>query len=401
MVPALLGIIELVQPMTMKSFVRSVKVAGLVIASLALLAGGLYGFAFLNTSRSGLARAIVWKDADVFDYQRFPARPIAASGDPLILRRGSADPGFLDTAVPGGDLEAFLESSQAAAFIVVRNQEILYENYFNGYRRDSIVTSFSVAKSYIATLVGIALEKQLITNLDEPVTRYVPELLERDQRFRRITIRHLLTMSSGLRWNERGLPWSDDAETYYGTDLREVALEDTEIVGPPGRQFVYNPYNTLLLGIVLERATGLSVSKFMEQFLWQPMGAVAEGTWSIDSEGSGFEKMESGLNARAIDMVKIGLLYLHGGALNGNRIVSEQWATEATAFTDEGDASARYQYQWWTYSDPELGDWFAAQGNKGQIVAVFPSKDLVLGRFGIEAGSQHLPDLLLEMARRL
>jgi CubicO group peptidase (beta-lactamase class C family) len=380
---------------------RSLKIAGTVIAFLALLAGGLYGFAFLNTSRSGLARAFVWKDADVFDYQRFPARFMAASGDPLVLKRASEDQSLLVAAVPGGDLEAFLDSSQTAAFIVIRNQEILYEKYFNGYRRDSIVTSFSVAKSYIATLVGIALDKELIANLDEPVTRYVPELLDRDRRFQRITLRHLLTMSSGLRWNERGLPWSDDAETYYGTDLREVATRDTEIVGPPGRQFVYNPYNTLLLGIVLERATGLPVSKFMEQWLWQPMGAVADGTWSIDSESNGFEKMESGLNARAIDMVKIGLLYLHGGALNGNQIVSEQWTTEATAFTDQQDPSTRYQYQWWTYSDPELGDWFAAQGNKGQIVAVFPSKELVLGRFGIEAGHEHLPDLLLEMARTL
>jgi CubicO group peptidase (beta-lactamase class C family) len=381
--------------------IRPVKVALLVIASLALLAGGLYGFAFLNTSRSGLARAIVWKDADVLDYRRFPGRSMAASGDPLVLQQASEDPRLLDATVPGGDLETFLDSSRAAAFIVIRNQEILYENYFNGYGRDSIVTSFSVAKSYIATLVGIALDKQLITNLDEPVTRYVPELLDRDQRFQRITLRHLLTMSSGLRWDERGLPWSDDAETYYGTDLREVAMEDTEIVSPPGRVFVYNPYNTLLLGIVLERATGLPVSEFMEQWLWQPMGAEAEGTWSIDSEGRGFEKMESGLNARAIDMVKIGLLYLHSGVLNGNRIVSEQWTTEATAFTDEQDASTRYQYQWWTYSDPELGDWFAAQGNKGQIVAVFPSKDLVLGRFGIEAGQDHLPEVLLEMARSL
>lgn len=385
----------------LKTSRRSVKIAVLVIASLAVLTGGLYGFAVLNTSRSGFARAIVWKDADVLDYRRFPARSMAPSGDPLTPPRASEDPELLDTAVPGGNLETFLARSQTAAFLVLRDQEILYEEYFNGYERGSIVTSFSVAKSYIATLVGIAVDKELITALDDPVTRYVPELLDRDRRFQRITLRHLLTMSSGLRWNEQGLPWSDDAETYYGTDLREVATQDTKIVGLPGREFVYNPYNTLLLGIVLERAAGLPVSKFMEQWLWQPMGAVAEGTWSLDSEGNAFEKMESGLNARAIDMVKIGLLYLHGGTLNGNRIVSEKWTTEATAFTDQWDPSTRYQYQWWTYSDPELGDWFAAQGNKGQIVAVFPSKDLVLGRFGIEAGDEHLPDLLLEMARSL
>ena len=94
------------------------------------------------------------------------------------------------------------------------------------------------------------------------MTDYVTELADRDARLSEITLRHLLTMSSGLRWNERGLPWSDDAETYYGTDLRQVAISDTEIVGPPGVSFVYNPYNTLLLGLVLERSTEQSVSDY-------------------------------------------------------------------------------------------------------------------------------------------
>jgi CubicO group peptidase (beta-lactamase class C family) len=192
-----------------------------------------------------------------------------------------------------------------------------------------------------------------------------------------------------------------------GTDGEDFVTSGGQVAGdrhaemPELRRRFCRRFAFGLLGLVIERATGLTVSKFMEQFLWQPMGAVAEGTWSLDSEGNGFEKMESELNARALDMAKIGLLYLHGGALNGNRIVSERWAQEATAFTDRDDPSTRYQYQWWTYSDPEIGDWFAAQGNKGQVVAVFPSKDLVLARFGIEAGDEHLPRLLLDMARSL
>jgi CubicO group peptidase (beta-lactamase class C family) len=286
------------------------------VIAVIVLAGGLYGLAYLTTSRSGLSRSIIWMDADVFDYRRFPARSMEASDDPLVLNRASPDRSLFDAAMPGGELESFLAQTQTAAFIAIRDDEVIYEDYFNGYDEDSTVTSFSVAKSYVATLIGIALEEGFIDTLDDPVTRYIPELLERDQRFHRITLRHLLTMSSGLRWNEQGLPWSDDTETYYGTNLRRLAMEDTEIVAPPGESFVYNPYNTLLLGIVLERATEQQVSGFMENELWRPMGAVADGTWSLDSDTKGFEKMESGLNSRAIDMVKLGLVYLHGGALN-------------------------------------------------------------------------------------
>lgn len=372
---------------------------GLVASGLLLLTSALYGVAYLTTSSSGLARAIVWMDADVLDYQRFPRSTMDSSEDPLLLRPpASRVPSTLDGAVPGGDLKSFLERSQTAAFIVIRNDRLLYEGYFNGYGDTSTVTSFSVAKSYIATLVGVALADGAIGSIHDPVTTYVPELLHRDRRFSQITIRHLLVMSSGLRWNEQGLPWSDDATTYYGTDLRDLAIADTEIVSPPGQRFVYN---TLLLGLVLERATGESVSEFMEQGLWQPMGAIAEGSWSLDSEASGFEKMESGLNSLAIDMVKLGLVYLHGGELNGKRIVPAQWVGEATAVSDDHDPSSQYQYQWWTYTEPALGDWFAAQGNKGQFIAVFPSKDLVIGRFGLDFGYEDWPRLLARMARSL
>lgn len=139
----------------------------------------------------------------------------------------------------------------------------------------------------------------------------------------------------------------------------------------------------------------------MEDELWRPMGAVADGTWSLDSDTNGFEKMESGLNSRAIDMIKLGLVYLHGGALNGNRIITEHWVREATAVTNANDPSAEYQYQWWTYNDPELGNWFGAQGNKGQFIAVFPRRDLVLARFGIDFGHDDWPALLATMARTL
>jgi len=141
----------------------------------------------------------------------------------------------------------------------------VYERYFGGSSRETLHTSLSVAKSILSALVGIAIEEGLIEGVEDPVTDYLPELRRRDPRFERITLRHLLTMSSGMRYWETDLPWpfADDTYTYYGTDMRKIALDDTEIERPPGQEFLYNNYNPLLLGLVLERATGMSVSEYM------------------------------------------------------------------------------------------------------------------------------------------
>jgi CubicO group peptidase (beta-lactamase class C family) len=371
---------------------------GMAVAVLAVLASGIYAWAWASTGRSGLARAVMWRDADVKDYLRFPSRIIRA-GRPLPLGREPRDVESLAAPMtPGGDLRAFLARTKTAAFVVFSGNSVIYERYFNGYHADSTVTTFSVAKSYVATLVGLALDRGAISSIDDPITKYIPELLKRDERFGRITVRNLLTMSSGLRWEEKGLPWSDDAVSYYGTDLRRVAVEHTGVVAPPGQRFSYNPYNALLLGLVLERATGTRVSDLMQRQLWQPMGAESDASWSLDSKADGFEKMESGLNGRAVDLARLGLLYLHGGAMNGKQIVPRNWVTESTAFSDASDPSTRYQYQWWTYRDPKVGDWFLARGNKGQFIAVFPRRGLVIARFGIDFGYESWPALLPKIA---
>jgi CubicO group peptidase (beta-lactamase class C family) len=170
------------------------------------------------------------------------------------------------------------------------------------------------------------------------------ELEERDRRFARIRVRDLLSMSSGIRYEEGGMPWSDDAVAYYGTNLREVALEDTEIEQVPRMGWHYNNFNPLLLGLILERATGVAVANYMETRLWRPMGAEADASWSLDSEDSGFEKMESGVNARARDFARFGLLMLRGGRAETGRVVAPGWVRAATV-----DRSGYFGYGlgWW------------------------------------------------------
>jgi CubicO group peptidase (beta-lactamase class C family) len=367
---------------------RWAKVTLAVVVGLALLIGIVYVRAFLTLDSSTFSRAIVWVDADVDDFRRFPARRIDAPADPYVYEKGGAYPSGLpdDVVLPQGndDLESFLRATETTAFIVVADDRLIYEQYFNGYSHDSTQTSFSVAKSFLSALVGIAIDDGVIA-LDDPITDYIPELKERDRRFERITIRHLISMSSGLRYEEQGTPWSDDTETYYAPDLRKLALTDSEIVEPPGERWHYNNFNPLLMGLILERTTSQHVAELMEGRLWQPLGAEADASWSLDSEAGGFEKMESGINARAIDFAKLGSLYLHGGEWNGARILRASWVHESTAVGDGTDPSA-YGYWWWTYRDDELGDYFAARGNKGQYIVVIPERDLVVVRHGRDFG---------------
>jgi CubicO group peptidase (beta-lactamase class C family) len=161
-------------------------------------------------------------------------------------------------------------------------------------------------------LIGIAIQEGHIKGVDDPITMYLPEMAERDPRFNEITIRHLLLMASGLEYVKfRPLLFnSDDILTSYYPDQRKISLENTHIIDPPGQYFLYNKYHPQLLGMILERATGMSVTNYLQTRIWDPLGMEFGGSWSTDSEAFDFEKMETGVNARAIDFAKFGVLFL-------------------------------------------------------------------------------------------
>ena len=359
------------------------------LLGLMVLVSAGYGWAWLSLDRSAAARAMLWMDADVGDQVRFPSRVIPAGSVASLLPRGvEVDPSTppVITADTDEDIDGILLDTDTRAFLVVHADRLVYERYFDGSDRQSLETTFSIAKSFVSTLVGIAIDEGVIDSVEDPVTDYLPELAARDPRFERITLRHLLTMTSGLRYDEQALPlpWGDDIETYYGTNLRDIALDHTEIEQPPGQEWLYNNYNPLLLGLVLERATATSVSEYMATRLWQPLGAERDATWSLDSEQSGFEKLESGLNATAVDYARFGALFLHDGEWNGTRIVSEDWIRAATAVDTTTDPAAFYQYFWWV--DVERPGRFYALGNFGQYVYVAPDADTVVVRLGGDWG---------------
>jgi CubicO group peptidase (beta-lactamase class C family) len=199
-----------------------------------------------------LTRTIFWRESDYKDLEMFPARTIHNARPVFRFDKLPADNPYasqieaIASDSSNGSLEDYLDASGTTAFLVIHNDKLLYERYFNGYDERSVQTSFFMAKSFASALVGIALDEGHIRSVDEPITNYLPELLKKDERFASITIRHLLTMSSGIKYEEgRFLPWSeeaDDTKTYYATDLRELAL-NCRIEGKPGEYFEYNNYN--------------------------------------------------------------------------------------------------------------------------------------------------------------
>jgi CubicO group peptidase (beta-lactamase class C family) len=378
---------------------RSLKVLAIGAGSLLLLAIVMVVIGYLSAPNFYLTRTIFWGESDYRDHEKFPARtihdgPSVSRFDklPADNRYASQIEAIARDTNNGESLEEYLDASGTTAFLVIHDDRLLYERYFDSYDESSIHTSFSMAKSFASALVGIAIDEGHINSVNEPITNYIPELLEKDERFESITIRHLLTMSSGIKYEEGGdLPWSeeaDDTKTYYATDLRKLALENSRIEGKPGEYFEYNNYNPLLIGMILERATGMSISRYLQQKLWKPMGMEADGSWSLDSTSTGFEKMESGVNARARDFARFGMLFAREGRWEGRQLISRGWVEESTRADTSTDPSQDYQYFWWVNTPEGETYHFSARGNYGQYIYVAPEKDLVIVRLGKEEGEQ-------------
>ncbi len=345
-----------------------------------------------------------WGDASVFDDRVFPSRPLWRSPTPTHFAR-HLDAGKVASRLANfeymphhriGDLDTFLTRIQTTSFVVIRDDTVIYERYFNGWGRDSVFTSFSVAKSFVSTLVGIAIDRGVIGSVNDTITRYLPELARRDARFNRITIRDLLRMASGLRYVEDEDPY-DNRWTYLPPDLRGSAFERSTIVEEPGKRWLYNNYNPLLLGMILERASRRRVTGLLQDWIWNPLGMEHGGSWSIDSRAHGFEKMESGINARPVDFAKLGALYLHGGRWNGRQIVSAAWVRDATQpwpdppgyYEDQGffgRGGHYFGYFWWGDTRGGGESDFHTVGNKGQYIWCSPQKHLVVVRTGMEFG---------------
>ena len=344
------------------------------------LAGFLF-IALLISTGCQVGRFVFRNFANITDYKIFPSRPL--HNDSIKFSFYKADHERALQSIKNEEqktvsFEEYLEDNKTVAFLIIKNDTIQYEKYFDRYTEESIVASFSMAKSVTSILIGCAMGDGFIKSVDEPVTNYIPELKKNG--FEKVTIKHLLQMTSGLDFNESYVnPFGDAAAYYYGRKLRKQ-ISKMELKSEPGKRFDYVSGNTQLLGLVLERALkDKTVTAYLQEKLWKPLGMEFDATWSLDKKKDGLEKTFCCLNARARDFAKIGRLYLNKGNWNGKQIVSEKWVEESThADTSNGGASF-YKYQWWIPS--QSGD-FMAEGILGQFIYVNPAKDLIIVRLG-------------------
>ena len=384
------------------SFLK-LKTIFLTIFSLVLF---LLALLSIQYTPSYVYRLITMNVADVYDYTNFENQVIKGAKSTNIFisqpEEKYVESLFEELVTKTGfnSFEEWAIESQTTALIVIKKDTIIYEKYFNGFVRDSYFHSQSMAKSFISFLIGAAIDDGLIKSIEDPITNYIPELLQRDQRFKKISIKDLLEMRSGLEYNTSLIPftnihspWHDEAVGYYHPNVRKLLLENVEISSEPGKDFQYSNYNTSYLGLILERATTVSVSNYLEQKLWSRIMEY-DALFSIDSKESNFEYMPSRLIARAIDYARFGQLILNEGNWNGNQIISKDWIQESTQenrsisrdiypkWFGRSDKRIYYNYHWWGHVNKDGTFNFYANGNLGQNIYIIPDKETVIVHCG-------------------
>lgn len=298
----------------------------------------------------------------------FPGYVVKAGSRVKPLPAGATLP------VDGATVDAYMKANNVAGLIVVQDGRVRLERYGLGFGREGRWTSFSVAKSFTSTLVGAAIKDGFIKSVEEPVTRYIPELA--GSGYDEVTIAQLLTMTSGVRWNEDYTdPNSDVARMYAkpapaGMDATVAYMRTLPRETRPGEKFVYKTGETNLIGVLVSNAIGdRSIATYLSESIWQPYGFEQDAFWMVDPTGQ--EVSGCCLSVSLRDYARMGLFALEGGG----GLVPDGWIAEATRpHVTLNAAGFGYGYQWWTYP----GGLYGGQGIFGQSITVDPKTKTVV-----------------------
>lgn len=314
----------------------------------------------------------------IYDLEVFHTSKIPKSSDPIDFITDERN----NNVKPDKEQLELLEKLDTKAFMVTKGDTVLYEAYWDEHNDKQVSNSFSMAKTVVAMLIGIAIEEGHIRSLDDPVGKYLPEFKEGAKS--KITIRHLLIMASGLNWTESGKdPLSNNAESYYGRNLRRLVLNQ-EVESEPGLLFNYQSGNSQLLAFVLEEATGKDLSVYADEKIWEPLGCSSDAYWSLDKK-NGDEKAFCCLYATARDFAKIGQVFLNKGKYKGRQIIPKWYYYEMVRpfpmETNEGIANQRYGLHIWTYFGGDNPAYYF-RGISGQYIITIPEENLLIVRIG-------------------
>jgi len=272
-------------------------------------------------------------------------------------------------------LDSLHRELETAAFLIIKKDSIWFEKYYNGYDDRSKTNSFSMAKSIVTALMFKAIQDGHLENIDQPVSDFFPQF------DKRLTIGNLSSMSSGLNWDENYYnPFASTARAYFDDNIREQILE-LKVVEEPGKEFKYLSGNTQLLGMVLEKATGKSLSKYLSESFWKPLGMNDDALWQVDSEASGMEKAYCCISSNARNFAKFGKLFINYGKWDDQQILDSAYIAKLSK--PRFKETPHYGYGFWisNHMDKEI---FYMRGVLGQYVIMIPEDDLVIIRLGRE-----------------
>lgn len=317
----------------------------------------------------------------------FPAASIDPAAEPRELDVGQETlPDTYDFEGQSLSLSEFIERTETTGLLVMHGDRVVHETYYQDYQPSDVVTSFSMAKSVVATLVGLAIEDGHIASVQDPITDYVPQLM--GSGYEGVSIHDVLTMSSGVAFNENYEDFFSDVmwlpiRIFGFQEPAADILAELERERDPGTYNNYVSSDSLALGLLVAETTGESVTDYASRRLWQPGGMADMAHWNTDHHGQALT--HAFFSATLQDYARLGLLYRDQGAYNGEQVIPAEWVEAAVNPTephlqpgDNPDSfwTFGYGYQWWLPEDPQ-GD-FTAIGIWGQYIYVHPRNDVVI-----------------------
>ncbi|TBV28219.1 serine hydrolase [Meridianimaribacter sp. CL38] len=267
------------------------------------------------------------------------------------------------------------------AYVIIKNDSIWFENYYDGFDEDSKSNSFSMAKSYVSALLGKAIMDGYIKNLDQPVCDFIPEFCEGEAA--KMTVGDLSSMASGTNWDERYYsPFSITTRAYFDDDLTKV-MTGLKVVREPGTSYKYASGDTQMLAIAIERASGKKLYDYLTESFWEPLGSENQALWQVDSEDHDLVKAYCCIASNAKDFARMGKLYKDHGKWNGKQLLDSAFI--AKSITPRFAESPEYGYGWWLKT---VGDkhFFMMRGHLGQYVIVEPNDNVIIVRLGHSKG---------------
>tara|TARA_B100001113_G_scaffold344325_1_gene332635 strand:- start:1028 stop:2167 length:1140 start_codon:yes stop_codon:yes gene_type:complete len=307
------------------------------------------------------------------DYEYFDNRVI----EPSAVAQPWAIHEDYNTIEATAKLNSINQERETKAFLVIKNDSIIYEKYFDGYNESSKSNSFSMAKSIVVTLLGKAIMDGDIKGLDQPVSDFFEEY--KTGFGASLTVGDLASMSSGMKWNEKYYSIINiTTESYFSDDLRALIL-DQDIIKTPGEKFRYSSGDTQLLGMIIEKATNSNISDYARNNFTAPMGFESQALWQLDSEESGMEKVYCCFASNAKDFARFGKLYKNHGKWDNQVLLDSTFIQKA--INPVFEKSPYYGYGWWLY-EFENKKVYSMRGHRGQFVIVVPEDDIIIVRLG-------------------